>query len=67
MKKVTICNARNVDGGYKVKCSKCGTTYWGLIKLTAVWRFNGHKRTSSLPVGGVKSTNPCQYATWSKV
>lgn len=67
MKKVSVSNARNVDGGYKIKCSECGVTFWGLFKFTAVWRFNEHKKISSLRVGGLKSNSPCQYARWYKV
>jgi len=69
MRIVSVLEARNIDGGFgvKVKCSKCGCKFWGLFKFTALYRFNEHKRTAGLRVAGLKSYNPCQYASYKIV
>lgn len=69
MKKLDQQQVRSIDGGVgvRVSCSKCGCKFWGLFKFTAVYRFNEHKRTAGLKVAGVKSNNPCQYASYTVV
>ena len=69
MKRLSAQDTRDIGGGFgvKVKCSKCGCKFWGLFKFTAVYRFNEHKRTAGLRVAGLKSNNPCQYASYKVV